>query len=306
MVDRRGLVLLVAGGVGAAVAALVLVLLLGGGAPHVLSGLPSASPVVLWLLALVPLAHLVLGTATMACGLLAGGWFGDATGSVRGVALAWAGVDALALLLLGLQLSGIGVPLGQLPSTPQATGVFLGLLAIGFLWYVAPAAPRSTAPLALLGLLPWLLTGHVRTASPAWLAGLGLTVHVSSAAMWVAGLAAVSWLALRGRPGWPDAVRRFSRLAGWAVLALVVSGTVTALTRVQSWSDLHSGYGIVLLLKVEAFVLLVLAGAVHRRRLAARAMPGRLTFLALACCELVLMVLTFALAAGLADTPPPV
>jgi len=303
--DRRGVLLLGGAGLGAAVTVLALVLLLAGGAPHVLPGLPSASPVVLWLLDLMPLAHLVLGTATLACGLLVGGWLGEPTGGDRAIALTWLGAGVLTLVLLALQLTGIGVPAGELPSTPQATGAFLGVLVVGFLAYAAPTSPRSAAPLAVLGLLPSLLTGHVRTASPAWLAGVGLTVHVAAAVIWVGGLLAVSWLVLRQQPGWPSALRRFSWLAGWAVLALALSGLVTALTRVQSWSALATGYGVVVLLKVGALGVLVVLGARQRRGLAAGPRVDRRTFVALAGTELLVMALVFALAAGLAGTPPP-
>src|SRR4051794_40618810 len=148
-VHRRGSVLVAVGGLGAAAALLALVLLLAGGAPHVLPALPSAPLVVLWLLALMPLAHLVLGTATVASGVLVGGWLAPATGRVRPVALAWAGVEVLTLGLLALQLTGIGVPVGQLSTTPQATGVFFSLLVVGFVAYAGPTAPGAVAGLAL-------------------------------------------------------------------------------------------------------------------------------------------------------------
>src|SRR4051794_3984176 len=86
MGDRRGVVLLACGVVGSALVVLALVLLLAGGAPVRPPGFPSAPGVVLWLLAVAPLAHLVLGTATVAGGLLVGGHLGESTGSVRGIA----------------------------------------------------------------------------------------------------------------------------------------------------------------------------------------------------------------------------
>jgi putative copper resistance protein D len=284
----------------------VLVLLLGGGAPRVVPSLPSASPVVLWLLALMPLAHLVLGTATVACAVLASGWLAPATGRVRPFATAWAGIAVLTLLLQGLQLRGIGVPTAQLPSSPQATGVFLGLLVVGFLAYAAPTAPEASPALAVLGLLPPLLTGHVRTAAAPWLAGTSLSLHVAAAATWVGGLAAVGWLVLRQRPGWAQAPARFSPVAGWAVLVVAVSGEVTALTRIRTFDDLGTGYGTVVLVKVACLLVLVALGALHRRRLRRAQPTDGAGFVRLAGVELVLMVVTFAVATALADTPPPV
>jgi putative copper export protein len=89
------------------------------------------------------------------------------------------------------------------------------------------------------------------------------------------------------------------------VLALALSGLVTALTRVQSWSALATGYGVVVLLKVGALGVLVVLGARQRRGLAAGPRVDRRTFVALAGTELLVMALVFALAAGLAGTPPP-
>src|SRR3954470_11590324 len=121
-VHRRGALLVTIGGLGAGTALLALVLLLGGGAPRVLPQLPAASPAVLWLLSLMPFVHLVLGTGTVAFGVLVGGWLAPATANVRPVALAWATASVLHLVLLALQLTGLGVPVAQMLSTPQATG----------------------------------------------------------------------------------------------------------------------------------------------------------------------------------------
>ena len=305
-VHRRGSLLVTVGGLGAGTALLALVLLLGGGAPRVLPQLPSASPFVLWLLALMPFVHLVLGTATVACGVLVGGWLAPATATVRPVACAWAAASLLHLVLLSLQLTGIGVPVAQMLSKPQATGVFLSLLVIGFIAYAGPTAPGTVAALAVVALLPPLLSGHVRTAPQPWLAGLALTAHVVCAAVWVGGVAALCWLTVRRRAGWAEAVPRLSRVAGWAVFGVAVSGATTALTRVQSWSDLGTGYGVVVLLKVAALALLVTVGAGQRRAARSATVGSRRALVARTVIELLLMVLTFALAAGLADTPPPV
>lgn len=305
MADRRGVVLLVSGVLGSALVVLALVLMLAGGAPISHPGLPSAPGAVLWLLAVAPLAHLVLGTATVAGGLLVGGHLGEPTGSVRGIALAWAATSLLTFTLLGVEQHALGVPISQFPASPQANGLFMAVLVAGFTAYAAPSAPRAVAPLAVLGLVPPLLTGHVRTASVPWLTGSALVLHVGAAATWVAGLAAVGWLLFRGRP-WGRALRSYSPIALVAATVVAISGVVVAVSRVGSLGDLvGSGYGVIVLAKVAALVVLVGCGYLQRRAVVAADPPPRRAFLLVGGAEITVMALTFALAAGLSQTPPP-
>jgi putative copper resistance protein D len=306
--ERRGTLLLLGGLAGSAVVVLVLVLLLGRGAPVTHPGLPSAPGAVLWLLAAAPLAHLVLGTATVSGGLLLGGYLTRPVGSPRTVtmlATTWAVTLVATFVLLGVEQHALGVPVSQFPSSPQATGVFMAVLVVGFTAYVAPSAPRAVVPLALLGLLPPLLTGHVRTAPAPWVTGTALVVHVATAATWVAGLAAVGVLVLRGRP-WADALRRFSPVALVCAATVAASGVLVALSRIGEPGDLvRSGYGAVVLAKAAALVLLVVAGYLQRRLVLGAARPSRPMFLLVGGAEITVMALTFALAAGLSQTPPP-
>ncbi len=106
---------------------------------------------------------------------------------------------------------------------------------------------------------------------------------------------------------WATAVvAGYSRVALVCVLVVAASGTAAALTQVTSVGDLFgSAYGLVIVLKASALVVLATAGLLQRRRVVARGLRGRRDFVLLAGSELVLMVLTFALAAGLSQTPPP-
>jgi hypothetical protein len=305
MADRRGVVLLASGVLGSALVVLALVLLLAGGAPVRHPGLPSAPGVVLWLLAAAPLAHLVLGTATVAAGLLAGGHLGEPIGTARGIALAWALTSLLTFALLGVDQHALGVPLSQFPASPQANGLFMAVLVAGFTAYAAPSAARAVAPLAVLGLMPPLLTGHVRTAEVPWLTGSALVLHVAAAATWVGGLAAVGWLLVRGRP-WGRALRTYSPIALVAATLVAVSGLVVAVSRVGSPGDLaRSGYGVIVLVKVAALVALAACGYLQRRLVLATDPSPPRAFLIVGGAEITLMALTFALAAGLSQTPPP-
>ena len=46
---------------------------------------------------------------------------------------------------------------------------------------------------------------------------------------------------------------------------MIVSGVMSASTRLGSWSDLTTSYGVLVLVKVAAFVALGVAGWWHRR-----------------------------------------
>jgi putative copper resistance protein D len=261
--------------------------------------------VVLWTLAAAPLAHLVLGTGTVAAGLLVGGHLGEPAGAARRLAMAWSATLLVTFVLLGVEQHALGVPVSDFPASPQANGLFMAVLVTGFTAYVAPSAPRAVVLLAVLGLVPPLLTGHVRTAPVPWLTGSVLVLHVAAAASWVGGLAAVAWLAVRGRP-WADALARFSPLALTCAATVAVSGAVVATSRIGSVSDLvGSGYGAVVIAKVVALVVLTGCGYVQRRMVVAAGAPSGQAFLVVAGAELTVMALTFALAAGLSETPTP-
>ncbi len=306
MLDRRGLVLVGVGTSGAALCLLALALLLGDGAPVRVPGLPAAPGVVQWSLVVVPWVHVVLGTATLAAGLLAGGVLTEPVGRARVLALAWGATLLLMFALIGVSQHALGVPLRQFPASPEGTGVFMALLAVGFTAYVARDVPRAVAPLSLLGLLPPLLTGHVRTADTQWLAALSLSAHVTGAALWVGGLLALGYLAVRRPRLWPGALRRYSPLALLAAVVVAASGALLALTRIGSVADLTSeAYGVLVQAKAAALLALVGLGHLQRRRVLASETPSVGSFVRLAGVEVTVMVLTFALAVALAQTPPP-
>nr|WP_243851572.1 CopD family protein [Modestobacter marinus] len=108
-------------------------------------------------------------------------------------------------------------------------------------------------------------------------------------------------------PGRVTAVERFSRLALPLAVVVAGSGAVTAYTRFSSpYQLVGTGYGVVLLAKVAAFVGLLGLAAWHRRRtLPALRAERPAAFLRLAGAEVILFAATIGLAVGLARTPTP-
>jgi uncharacterized membrane protein len=95
-----------------------------------------------------------------------------------------------------------------------------------------------------------------------------LWVHLLAAGVWIGGLAALLVLLPGlGRDQRVRAVRRFSFTAALALAAMVITGTVLALTEVGSWAALFStGYGQLVLLKVGLLACLACLGALNRYR----------------------------------------
>lgn len=123
---------------------------------------------------------------------------------------------------------------------------------------------------ALLVVGSFLLTGHVRTASPAVAVFVTEFAHVGAAAAWFGGLLAVT-LGLRSSRD--DLVRSGRLLAGFAramtfvLLLLVAAGVGLAILYLPSPSALvHTAYGDVLLVKLAVLTsILVLSTANHTR-----------------------------------------
>lgn len=134
-------------------------------------------------------------------------------------------------------------------------------------------------------------------------------VHVLAAATWVGGLVALLWLARRDDVPLAGPLRRFSRLAGWALAAVLISGTVNALLNITAVDQLvDTTWGRLVLAKVALLSILVWFGYRHRTRVLPLAVGGdaerRRAFRRLAGVEAALMLVAFGLATGMASGIP--
>ncbi|MFI7442329.1 cytochrome c oxidase assembly protein [Nonomuraea indica] len=318
---------------GAAIAGLVLAMIAGGAAfPRIIPGLPDAGVVTRWGLPLSRLGMnmagmLTVGLLTTAAILLPGdkGVLGkSATGYVRAAswtALAWS-VAAFATLIFGVA-DTVAVPVTEVLlngaylnsyATQTEQGIALTLVVLFGLAIAlfARGAITAGAALGLLGfsvvtLLPPTLTGHASSSPNHGLATDAVSLHVVTLALWVGGLVVLALHAVRGAPQLDIAAARFSRLALWCYVGVGASGVFSVLARLTSFSDLWtSAYGVLVVAKIIAFVLLGYAGWWHRERTIgalAKGSPG--SFARLAGGEALLMVATVGLAVALSRTEPP-
>jgi cytochrome c oxidase assembly factor CtaG/putative copper export protein len=223
----------------------------------------------------------------------------------------------------------LGTPVGGLTSNSLISYLFdttqgratlwqAGLalvVAIGARWALRSAEAIWVVLLAIVAVLPPALAGHSAASGSHHLAVASLVVHLVAASLWVGGLAGLTWIAIRGSRRLGAAVRRFSVLALWCVVALTVSGVANAAVRI-GWGDLFtSSYGGLVVAKASALLVLGALGWVHRRSTVPRLEAAadrrqgesiRRPFASLAVVELAIMGATMAIAVALSRTPPPV
>ena len=227
----------------------------------------------------------VAGKAALYAGLallLAAGALGLAVfgGEIPGgSALLWA---ASATAIVGAGLTAVGeasagdVSLDALLGSE--TGTPLIRLAVGVIVAAACAsfatAARSRATLGLLAaaasavMLIRVSGGHAAGSVPQVLLQWA---HFTAVGVWIGGLALMA-IRLRGRRGSPPVgeIRRFSWIAGWSLLVVVLTGSLRALDELggsDAWRRLFDGsYGVTLAIKVALAAALIALGAVNRYR----------------------------------------
>ncbi|MEU7749901.1 cytochrome c oxidase assembly protein [Nonomuraea sp. NPDC049158] len=318
--------------VGAALVALVIAMVAGGAAfPRIIAGLPDAGPITRWGLPVSKLWMDAAGVVTIGLLLAAAlllpndkGLLGKtALGYVKAAswcALSWAAA-AFAAIMFGAAdffarpvteifesnyLTGFATQFGQGIALTLVVlfGVAIALFSRGA---ITAGAAAGLLVLALATLLPPALTGHSSSSPNHDLATSGLALHLLTLSLWVGGLAVVALHAVRKLPQLEIAAARFSRLALWCYIGVGASGVFSVLARLTSVSDLWtSAYGVLIVAKIIAFVLLGYVGWWHRQRTLAGIGAGRHgAFTRLACGELLLMAATMGLAVVLSRTAPP-
>lgn len=311
--SRRALVATWCVAVGiAGVATLAITLLLGGGAPPPAPpGLSDDGRLPAWLSAIASYISLVLGVATVGVGLLGSGALDHSRPRLRSAAVAsavsWAAFTVLQIGLLSWELRGRS----ELADSTRFRALLLQLmlaLLCAVAWKLGGrrAIEVAAVGVALAALLPVVIAGHPQSADDPVIAGIAVSAHAVSAALWVGGLAAIAWLAANRTGDWTEALPRYSQLALGCVVALVLSGIVTTAGRLDAVSELlTSRYGAVVMLKVVLLASFVTAGWMQRRYVFTHVPISRGHFLAVAGLELTTMALALALAVALARTPPP-
>lgn len=151
----------------------------------------------------------------------------------------------------------------------QAYAVHLGSAVVASIAATFARTPTqaawSLAPVAY-GIGVQAMTGHASGAADHHLAVSALYLHLAASAVWLGLLVALAASRDVLADDAKDAVRRVSRMALWAAVAIVVSGAANGFLRIGSLGDLvTTDYGRLLALKLVLMSGAIALAAWHRR-----------------------------------------
>ena len=156
--------------------------------------------------------------------------------------------------------------------------------------------------LSIVGLIAPVFQSHAASGGSHSLVVGSLFIHVIALSMWVGGILAIAMLSASDRA---IAVPRFSQLALWSAIAVIISGTVNAWTRLNFESAWNSTYAYIVLAKTLATIALVGLGYLHRKNLAGKETINWVGFAKLLTVEAIIMLVTVAMGAWLSNTGSP-
>lgn len=155
---------------------------------------------------------------------------------------------------------------------------------------------------SVLIILTFSLSGHAFVQSPAALSVLIDIVHLTAASVWIGG---VVMLGIGGKSWYLNhdgrAIRRFSRLAGWCVSTVVVSGVAQAWLMMGSFGALFdTAYGRTLLVKTSAVLMVIALGLLLRVTIRSR---GAASVKRIVGVETIIGIVIIAITSLLVGTP---
>lgn len=160
---------------------------------------------------------------------------------------------------------------------------------------------------AIAAIVPLGLEGHSAAGGDHDYGTNSLLWHLLFMLLWVGGLMGLIAHGRRLGVDLATAVRRYSHVALWAIIAMTLSGLINAAIRVRLEDLLTSGYGRMIVVKAVLTIVLALFGFAHRSitiKELERSASGA-PFIRLAIAELVVMAAIIGVAISLGRTPPP-
>lgn len=186
--------------------------------------------------------------------------------------------------------------------TQISLGKFLALQALGAIAIaiIAGQLKRVTSAalalaLALAAVSMPVFQSHAATGGSHLIAIGTLIVHVLALSLWVGGLVAILLCPEVDRQ---IALMRFSQLANWAVVLVVVSGTINAWIRMNFSAAWQGSYALLIATKVALTLLLLVIANNLRKRL-------NVATKALIALEVAVMAFTIFIGTLLSNSQPP-
>ncbi len=158
--------------------------------------------------------------------------------------------------------------------------------------------------LTFLGIVAPIFQSHSASSGSHALAIGSLVIHVIALSMWVGGVFSLAFMNSEDRA---IATPRFSQLALWAAIAVVVSGSANAWARLNFAQAWHSTYAMVVIGKIALTLGLIFIGYLHRRNISQKTLPtvNWAKFAQLIVVELGIMIVALALGAWLSSNRAP-
>ena len=156
--------------------------------------------------------------------------------------------------------------------------------------------------LSIAGLVAPVFESHAASGGSHSLVIGSLVIHVIALSLWVGGVIALGTLSAEDRP---SAVPRFSQMALWAAIAVVISGAINAWARLNFVDAWNSSYAFIVLGKIVATVILVWIGYRHRKTLSIKESINWAGFAKLITVEALIMGVTVIMGTWLSTSSSP-
>ena len=156
--------------------------------------------------------------------------------------------------------------------------------------------------IALLGLVAPVFQSHSSSSGSHSLAIGSLVVHVTALALWVGGVIAIALMKDEDRV---ISLPRFSQMALWAAIAVVVTGIANAWTRLNFSSAWSTAYARIVIVKALLTAVLIGIGYINRRELVKREKTGWTLLSRIIVVEALVMSFAVVLGSWLSNTKPP-
>lgn len=181
--------------------------------------------------------------------------------------------------------------------------ILIALLLIGARFIRTVLAATVALLCALLALVIPVFQSHSAASGSHQLAIGSLVVHVAALSLWVGGIFA--FLFIKGAAQ-QIALPRFSKMALWAAIAVVITGAANAWVRLNFQSAWSSSYARLVVIKLLLTVALIFLGFLNRRKLNAKGITGWSLISRLIVLEAGIMGAIIFVGSWLSQVEPPV
>ena len=156
--------------------------------------------------------------------------------------------------------------------------------------------------IALVGITAPVFQSHAASSGSHMLVIGSLVIHVIALSLWVGGIFAIAFLSSTDRV---IAVPRFSQLALWSAIAVVLSGVINAWARLNFVDAWDSAYARVVIAKSIATIALIGLGYLHRKNLEKKSEINWFSFGRLLAVEALIMGITVVMGTWLSSNSSP-